>query len=119
MSDSSSDSESKPWRFKPGQSGNPGGKSAEREELRRYCTSAYTKNSIDGIARLAGVTEEKGAKSEKVRLDALIWLAEQGVGKATQAVTGENGAPLLDVPTLVRKVLAVAEENKGDGGESA
>lgn len=96
-SDSSSDSDTdKPWRFKAGQSGNPGGKSPEREELRRYTTSTYGKESIDGIAELS-----RSARSEKVRLDARVWLAEQAIGKAVQAVSGPDGGPVVDLPSIL------------------
>lgn len=82
--------------FAAGQSGNPGGKSPEREALRRYIVDTYGKESIDGIAALA--TE---ARSEKVRLDARVWLAEQSVGRALVAVAGEDGKPIkIDVDLL-------------------
>jgi hypothetical protein len=72
----------KPW--KPGQSGNPSGWSRLSKELRMYIAGvegAGTKEDIDGIRQLA-----RTAKSEYVRLTARQWLAEQVVGKSTQAL---------------------------------
>lgn len=96
--------------FAPGQSGNPGGKSPEREELRRYLVSTYGRKAIDGIAELA-----QSARSEKVRLDARIWLGEQAVGRALVAVSGEDGKPIkVDVDILGRlQNLAAIKAAKG------
>jgi len=74
--------------FKPGQSGNPGGKNPEREELRRYVLS-FGRESIDGIVKLA-----REASNEKVQLDAQKWIAEQCIGKALVAISGEDGKPI-------------------------
>ncbi len=95
--------------FLPGQSGNPGGKSAEREALRRYLLESFGKESIDGIAGLA-----RAARSEKVRLDAMVWLAEQAVGKAVVAISGSDGGPLkVGIETLDElHALAARLQNK-------
>lgn len=95
-------------RFKPGQSGNPGGKSPEREELRRYTVDTYGKESIDGIAELG-----RKAKSEKVRLDARVWIAEHAIGKAVQAVSGPDGAPLVDVPAILAALERASKAGSG------
>lgn len=80
---------------KGGDSPNPGGKSAEREELRRWLRADFGRNSIMGIAKLAGLIEgEKQANSELVRIDALKWLGEQSIGKPSQAITGANDGAL-------------------------
>lgn len=96
-------------RFKPGVSGNPGGKSPEREALRRYTVERYGKESIDGIGELA-----QKARSEKVRLDAKVWLAEHAIGKAVQAVSGPEGGPVVDIPALLAALERAAK--KVDGG---
>lgn len=95
--------------FEPGQSGNPGGKNPERERLRKYIVSEYGQESIDGIAEIA-----RTAKSGKVKLDALIWLAEQTVGKAVQSVSGPDGGPVFDAPALMAALERAAK--KGTGG---
>lgn len=92
--------------FPKGVSPNPGGKSPERERLRRYVVEAYGQESIDGIADLA-----RTAKSAKVRLDAWIWIAEQTVGKAAQPHTGEDGGPIkVDIPAIAAKLKKLAGE---------
>lgn len=104
-------------QFTKGVSGNPGGKSAEREELRRYVREQYSRDSIDGIAQMAGLRfDENGqrlpaALSDKVRLDAYKWLAEQGTGKAVQAVSGPDGQPisLFDFSGLTSEQLLQLE----------
>ena len=106
MTDSNPKSESKPWQFKPGQSGNPGGKNPEREALRRLILGEYGRKSVEGIAALA-----VNARSEKVRLDAYIWLAEQAVGKATQAISAPDGGPVVDVPALAVALRKAAGED--------
>ena len=92
--------------FEPGQSGNPGGKSAEREALRKY-VSTKGRDAIDGIVKLA----EK-AKSEKVRLDANVWLAEQTIGRAVVAISGEDGGPIKIDGDLLGQLQRFAESNK-------
>lgn len=82
--------------FAPGKSGNPGGKSPEREELRRYLVASYGRESIDGIAKLA-----REARSEKVKLDARVWLAEQAIGRALVAVGDPEGKPLAAMGLVV------------------
>lgn len=106
MASDNSPPSDKPWQFKKGESGNPGGKSPERERLRRYIVDAYGQESIDGIAELA-----RAAKSSTVRLDAWIWLAEQTVGKASQPITGEDGGPVkVDIPAIAAKLKKLAGE---------
>lgn len=82
--------------FLPGKSGNPGGRSSERDELRRYLVSSYGRESIDGIAKLA-----REARSEKVKLDARVWLAEQAIGRALVAVGDPDGKPLAAMGLVV------------------
>lgn len=74
--------------FDKGASGNPGGKSAEREELRRYIHT-FGRSSIDGIERLS-----RESASEKIKLAAYIWLAEQSIGRAVQGISGADGGAL-------------------------
>lgn len=107
-SDNSAPRKNGPGRpFQPGQSGNPGGKSPEREALRRYLSEAYGRESIDSIAALA-----RSARSEKVKLDAYVWLAEQSIGKAVQGVSGPDGGPVVDVAALVGALKRAAGEDE-------
>jgi hypothetical protein len=103
MPDSRDDS----GRFQKGVSGNPGGKSPEREALRRYIVEAYGKEAIDGIAELA-----RNATNEKVQLSARIWLAEQSIGKAVVAITGADGGPVKIDAEALDDLRALAERLK-------
>lgn len=98
--------------FPPGQSGNPSGKSPEREALRKYILETHGKDAIDGIAEMA-----RSARSEKVRLDARVWLAEQSVGRALVAVAGEDGKPIkVDVDVLGQLQLLAERAKARSGG---
>jgi hypothetical protein len=91
--------------FPKGVSGNPGGKNPERERLRRLLTERG-QDALDGILALA-----RGAKSEKVRLDALIWMAEQVVGKATPMVMDADGNRMRV------GIVILPAERTGEGGD--
>lgn len=97
--------------FEPGQSGNPGGKSAEREELRRWLREEFGRDSIEGIAAMAGLVPGRAAAKGRVRLDAYCWLANQSIGKAVQAISGPDGRPLnlLDFSGLTNEQLRQLE----------
>jgi hypothetical protein len=91
--------------FQPGQSGNPLGRGVEREQLRKYIRE-YGKESVDGIVEMS-----RSSRSEKIRLAAYIWLAEQNVGKAVQALSGPDGEKLslFDFSGLTTEQLAQLE----------
>lgn len=73
--------------YQKGVSGNPGGRSGERDALRKWLMRTYTRDAVEAIAKLAGLIQgENGARSEFVRLDALKWLGEQGIGTAAAAL---------------------------------
>lgn len=57
---------------------------------------AYGPAAIEAAARLAGlVSEGEGkAESEQARLSALQLILDRGYGKATQAITGEDGGAI-------------------------
>lgn len=87
--------------FKPGVSGNPSGRvPAERTRLRSYILEELTQGAIDGIVDLA-----RKARSEKIRLEALVWIAEQGVGRAPVSIAAEDGTPLLGLVILPSETL--------------
>jgi hypothetical protein len=83
----------RPWR--PGESGNPAGGSKLARELREYI-AGRTKEDIDAIRLLA-----ETAESEKVRLQARTWLAEQVIGKASQPLTDAAGNLLRTVGIII------------------
>lgn len=96
-------------RWKPGYCPNPGGISKERKALvtavKEYMAKRCKEN-VDAIFDLA-----ENADSSKVRLSARIWLAEQVLGKAVQAVSDPEGNPLpsVDVLSLLQR-LAESKE---------
>lgn len=92
--------------FAPGQSGNPGGKNPEKEELRRYIRT-FSKENVDGVMELA-----RNAQNEKVRLSARTWMLEQDIGKALIAISGEDGGPLKLDMDLLNKLERLAGERK-------
>ena len=95
MTKTTTDSEPKAkysTRFKPGQSGNPGGRNPEREKLRRAILE-WGPKALQGLVDLAF-----NSKSEKVKVDALKFIIDQCVGKAPVAITGEDGKQLTALP---------------------
>lgn len=97
--------------FEPGQSGNPGGKSAEREELRRWLREEFGRKAIEGIATMAGLVPGKAGARGRVRLDAYRWLGDQAIGKAIQGLSGPDGEPLnpFDLSKLTPEQLQQME----------
>ena len=88
--------------FPPGVSGNPGGKSAERERLREAMTE-FGDEMILIIVDLARHSVE-----DSVRVKAATYLMDQIVGKALVAVSGPNGGPLkLDAKELYDRLAGV------------
>lgn len=105
-------------QFKKGVSGNPGGKSADREALRIHIKNYLAEQCeehIKGIEVLA-----RDAASEKVQLAARVWLAEQFIGKPTQAISGPDGGPVqtVDLSKLSLEQLEQLEQlHKAASGE--
>jgi hypothetical protein len=77
-------------KFKPGQSGNPGGRPKTIAEVRDLAR-AKTAEAIEALAHIATAGE-----SEAARVSAAVALLDRGWGKAPQAITGEGGeGPVL------------------------
>ncbi len=87
--------------FKPGQSGNPGGKDPEVEAVRVACRNYIAERCQAKLERIEYLAEH--GESEKIQLAASTWWVEQAIGKAVIAVSGEDGKPLTVVfgPELV------------------
>lgn len=79
--------------FKPGQSGNPAGRSKGKTKFKELCEK-YSVEALEIIRDMMTSAEDDGA-----RLKACIWIAEQAYGKASQSVemTGKDGQPLQAV----------------------
>lgn len=81
--------------FKPGQSGNPGGRPKKTEEqvkLEEMCRER-TPEALQTILEIMGEGE-----NERNRLAAAQYVLDRGWGKPKQdmEVTGKDGAPLLE-----------------------
>ena|SRR5438034_598925 len=70
-----------PW--KPGQSGNPGGRPKEAKAFREWCQRYMAERGMESLTVLADV-----AKDERVRVAALRLISEYAYGKAPQPIEG-------------------------------
>ena len=78
--------------FKPGQSGNPGGRPKKPKELKEMADVS--------LPRLWAIAENAATK-DKDRADIYKWIYEQAYGKATQRIAGEtDGAPVIAVSMI-------------------
>jgi hypothetical protein len=93
--------------FKPGQSGNPGGRPAIPTDVKELARQ-FTPAAIVALAKLAGLVlvEKDGKKipvgiaySESVQRQALCDLLDRGYGKPTTVVegTGEDGKIVIEL----------------------
>lgn len=78
--------------YQPGQSGNPGGKSKEREAARIACRNYQADRCLEHLKAIDDLAFN--SPSDKVRAQLHTWWVEQWLGKAVVAVSGPNGAPL-------------------------
>ena len=96
-------------QFPAGKSGNPGGKSPEREAYRVAVQNYLAEISLENVKAIETLAKEAG--SEKVKLSARIWLGEQFLGKATQKISGPDGGPVqLDMSRLTPEEINVLDE---------
>lgn len=95
-------------RFRPGQSGNPGGQPKGLADVK----AAAREHTAEAIATLVRLMRR--GKSEQARIAAARELLDRGYGRPAQALTGEDGTPLL--PTIVTHRIEAAVTQ---GGENA
>lgn len=71
-------------RYKPGQSGNPGGRTKAHRELARYIRD----KTLGGkeLADICLTIARDDDADARVRLHAIEWLGDRGIGKPVQAV---------------------------------
>jgi hypothetical protein len=90
----------RPW--KPGQSGNPSGRSRAADELRK----ALEQDAPHARQRLRELLD---SDDESIALRAAEFVIDHVKGRPTQAVTGEDGGPVqidLGVVDMLRKLSA-------------
>lgn len=87
--------------FKPGQSGNPGGRPKHGEEHRERCRVYGDKalqKLVDAMDAMKLHLGGEGYREEfpdwKARIDAAKTILEHGYGKPAQAITGEDGGAI-------------------------
>jgi len=88
--------------WKPGQSGNPGGRPKENAELKEACRT-HTEAAIATL-----VFWMKQRKDGKSAIAAARELLDRGYGKPEQAITGPDGSDAVRV--TIRHLFAKAEE---------
>lgn len=81
--------------FKPGQSGNPGGRRKDVGEVKELAR-AHTVEAITTLVEMM-----RGASSERVRVAAADSLLDRAHGRPAQAVTGEDGGPIKAILQVV------------------
>lgn len=87
-------------RFKPGQSGNPGGRGKDAKKFADLCM----KLSEDAISRIEDMA--KSSEDDGVRLKANMYLVDRALGKPAQAVNvgDHEGGPLKVIVQIMTKV---------------
>src|SRR5215831_17184304 len=100
-----------PWRFRPGQSGNPGGRPRGLAVLIREGTA----EGADLVAFMLDIFHGKSPTGGRppalrLRIDAATWLADRGFGKPVQQleVGGPDGEPM-------RVLIEYADGAQDDG----
>ena len=93
--------------FKPGQSGNPGGKTSEHRKAEIRMAEAAAKVQADLVDALARVVEKASGdekKLEHVRADVLRLLSDsmdRGFGKAVQQIDSTSSDGSARLPTRI------------------
>lgn len=92
--------------FKPGQSGNPGGRPPLPPEIKhvREMARAYTEQAI------AALVEVLASDSASARVAAANALIDRGWGKSEQPITGSDGGPLEAITRI--ELVAPRERSK-------
>lgn len=95
--------------FKPGRSGNPGGRPKRTPEEYALIAACAAKTP-EALQTILGLMEH--AEKDSVRLAAAIWILERGHGKAVQP-TVDKPSPLEDAATdLLLKMREKLEQRR-------
>ena len=115
--------------FKPGQSGNPGGRTRASREARELARS-YSLPAIEKLAEMAGLTAAPAAESETARIQALNSLLDRGIGRPKLIIEGDEDAPIANhftwgpahspdevAPAVVAPIIEAAVDGNGNGAD--
>jgi hypothetical protein len=80
-----------PKAFKPGQSGNPGGRPRAVAEIRDLARQ-HTETALNALVKIA-----TAGKSESARVSAATALLDRGYGKPTQPIAGDSDADAINL----------------------
>jgi hypothetical protein len=103
----------RPWLFKPGQTGNAGGRPKGLAALVR----AETRDGAELVEFMLGVLRGKKRAPLRLRMEAAAWLADRGFGRVPQPLehAGPEGEPMRF--TLLLSAAAGPDgDGDGDGG---
>lgn len=76
-------------RFRPGESGNPGGRPKAFAEVKAHAAQ-YTAEAIDALVKIARAPKTP----PPVKVAAWREVMDRAIGRPPQAVTGEGGGPI-------------------------
>ena len=86
--------------FKPGESGNPGGRPKAVEGVKELAR-LHTETAIAALVR---VIEDKKA-NPSARVSAAVAILDRGWGKPVQAIAGANGEDPIELVHRVERVI--------------
>lgn len=97
--------------WKPGQSGNPGGRPKKDRHIVRDAARAFTQEAVDTLVELM-----RNGKQEVTRINACVAILDRGWGKPAQAITGgdDDDPPLR----MIAKIELVPLDGSGTGQAS-
>ncbi|RAI30901.1 DUF5681 domain-containing protein [Rhodoplanes serenus] len=95
-------------KFKPGQSGNPGGRPKTIAEVRDLAR-AKTAEAINALAHIATAGE-----SEAARVSAAVALLDRAWGRPPQAITGADGESPVAVVSRIERVIVRPNQKPED-----
>jgi hypothetical protein len=95
--------------FKPGKSGNPGGRPKLPEDIKnvREMARQYTSDAVEALVKVM-----RTSNSDAARVAAVNALLDRGWGKAAQPLTGEGGEGPVQT---INRIELVALSGNGKG----